>query len=96
MTSQWLGSMPPPPGVEPNFIDPYDHMKENIALHSVLLTITTLAVGMRLYTRSIITKAKLGVDDCEFHRAAMVVLRQVSDFMLFDRLLCDIICEHHG
>ncbi|PTB66043.1 GPCR, PTH11-type [Trichoderma citrinoviride] len=63
MTSQWLGSMPPPPGVEPNFIDPYDHMKENIALHSVLLTITTLAVGMRLYTRSIITKAKLGVDD---------------------------------
>ncbi|KAL7807759.1 GPCR, PTH11-type [Trichoderma aethiopicum] len=64
MTSQWLvGGMPPPPGVEPNFIDPYDHMSENIALHSTLLTITTLAVGMRLYTRAIITKAKLGVDD---------------------------------
>lgn len=71
MTSQWLvGGMPPPPGVEPNFIDPYDHMSENIALHSTLLTITTLAVGMRLYTRAIITKAKLGVDDCEFYWAA--------------------------
>lgn len=66
MASQWLGSIPPPPGVEPNFIDPYDHMTENIALHTVLLTLTTLAVGMRLYTRLRITKAKLGVDDCKF------------------------------
>ncbi|KAL6877132.1 GPCR, PTH11-type [Trichoderma novae-zelandiae] len=85
MTSQWLGSLPPPPGVEPNFVDPYDHMTENIALHSVLLTLTTLAVGMRLYTRSIITKAKLGVDDyfCIGRHLWNVPIQWVTDMLKF-------------
>ncbi|KAL6836946.1 GPCR, PTH11-type [Trichoderma camerunense] len=81
MASQWLGSIPPPPGVEPNFINPYDHMTENIALHTVLLTLTTLAVGMRLYTRLRITKAKLGVDDY-FCIVSFLMIIAFSGFML--------------
>lgn len=39
-------------------------LNERIALHSVVLALMTVAVGMRLYTRAIITK-KFGLDDRE-------------------------------
>ena len=65
MASQWLGALPPPPGVEPNFINPSDQYAGNIALHATCLTLVTLLVAMRLYTRIRITKANLGVEDCQ-------------------------------
>ncbi|KAF2113820.1 hypothetical protein BDV96DRAFT_578384 [Lophiotrema nucula] len=62
--SQWtgLGAMPPPPGVEPNFEDPDNRMRENITLHAIFLTLTTCCVLMRIYTRHFVIR-KLGWDD---------------------------------
>ncbi|KAI1498013.1 hypothetical protein F5X99DRAFT_394875 [Biscogniauxia marginata] len=63
MASQWTGAAPPPPGVEPNFVDPISHDRGNIALHTVCIILVTLSVAMRLYTRIYITKIKVDIDD---------------------------------
>ncbi|KAF3482730.1 putative Integral membrane protein Pth11-like [Arthroderma uncinatum] len=63
MATQWLGAIPPPPGVTPNIVDPPSQWNGNIALHTVCLTLATTAVAMRIYTRTIITRTKMGVDD---------------------------------
>lgn len=64
MATQWLGAIPPPPGVTPNIIDPPSQRSGNIALHTVCLTLATAAVAMRVYTRTIVTRTKMGADDC--------------------------------
>ncbi|KAM5447045.1 hypothetical protein MaudCBS49596_006226 [Microsporum audouinii] len=63
MAAQWLGAIPPPPGVTPNIIDPPSQWAGNIALHTVCLTLATAAVAMRVYTRTLITRTRMGVDD---------------------------------
>ncbi|KAI1088701.1 hypothetical protein F5B19DRAFT_470210 [Rostrohypoxylon terebratum] len=64
MSSQWSqGVVPPPPGVEPNFVNPENQMGGNIAIHTVFLTISTLSVIMRIYTRLYVSRVSLGVDD---------------------------------
>ncbi|KAL4995489.1 hypothetical protein BDV10DRAFT_174606 [Aspergillus recurvatus] len=65
MASQWFtgGALPPPPGVEPNFEDPPSQLHGNIALHASFLSVATLAVAMRLFTRLRILRMKLGTDD---------------------------------
>ena len=45
----------PPSGVTPNLINPPNHTKELIIQHSICLTLVTLAIGIRLYTRAVIT-----------------------------------------
>lgn len=57
--------MPPPSGVESNLIDPLSQMKQNIALHTVCLTLATLSVGVRVYTRMRLAGGKLGIEDCQ-------------------------------
>ncbi|XDG03564.1 hypothetical protein ABKA04_003179 [Annulohypoxylon sp. FPYF3050] len=65
MSSQWSqGVVPPPPGVEPNFVNPENQMGGNIAIHTVFLTISTFSVIMRIYTRLRVSRVSLGVDDC--------------------------------
>ncbi|KAF2735644.1 hypothetical protein EJ04DRAFT_599748 [Polyplosphaeria fusca] len=63
MTSRQIPAMPPPPGMHSNFVDPPDQLNQNIAFHTVCLTVVTLSVAVRLYTRMRITKASLGMDD---------------------------------
>ncbi|KAK8041075.1 Satratoxin biosynthesis SC1 cluster protein 4 [Apiospora phragmitis] len=53
---------PPPPGVIPDFQSPDNYKHANIILHSVVLSATTIAVLIRLYTRTFIKKS-IGVDD---------------------------------
>lgn len=65
MASQLGGSMSPPAGVEPNLVDPPSQLSNNIALHTICLTLITVLVAIRLYTRIAINKMKLGLDDCE-------------------------------
>lgn len=52
-----------PSGVVPNYIDPPDYRKQTVILHSVVLTLITGAVAMRIYTRLVILKS-IGIDDC--------------------------------
>lgn len=68
MASQWLGALSPPPGVEPDFDHPDDQMPQNIALHATLLSLVTIFVGIRTYTRLHIMRSQLGVDDCMYLR----------------------------
>lgn len=63
MASGWLGAMPPPPGIEPNFVDPPSQLNSNIALHAVSLSLVVVSLTMRLYTRLHILKSYLGWDD---------------------------------
>ncbi|KAI1653873.1 hypothetical protein F4813DRAFT_373072 [Daldinia decipiens] len=63
MATGWFGAMPPPPGVEANLIDPPTQMKQNIALHTVCLTLASFSVVIRLYTRIYISGGKLGIED---------------------------------
>lgn len=69
MATGWLGAIPPPLGVEPNFTNPTSQRDANIALHTVCLTLATASVALRLYTRVFITKTSLGVDDGKFRVA---------------------------
>ncbi|KAI1292702.1 hypothetical protein F5Y03DRAFT_375394 [Xylaria venustula] len=63
MASQWVAALPPPPGIEPNFIDPRSQRDRNIALHTVLLSLITIFVSVRIYTRVWITKLHLGIEN---------------------------------
>ncbi|KAI0133382.1 hypothetical protein F4776DRAFT_133516 [Hypoxylon sp. NC0597] len=64
MSSQWSqGVVPPPEGVTPNFVDPPNQLPGNIAVHTIFLTLSTLCVIMRIYTRLHVSRVKLGVDD---------------------------------
>ncbi|KAG9237454.1 hypothetical protein BJ875DRAFT_152680 [Amylocarpus encephaloides] len=55
-------SMGAPPGTKPNYIDPVNQTTTLIALHTVCLTVVTISVSLRLYTRKFIVNS-LGVDD---------------------------------
>ena len=65
MASQYIGAMPPPLGVEPNFTNPVSQYRENLIQHTVCLSIITGFVAMRLYTRLRILGTSLGIDDCK-------------------------------
>ena len=55
----------PPPGVLSDFVHPYSLAKYAIVAHTAGLTVSTLFVLMRMYTKVYITRSP-GWDDCEF------------------------------
>ncbi len=57
-----LPALAPPPGVTPNFIDPPNLRQPWLAV--VQITLATLAVFMRLFTKKFVVKRVL-IDDCE-------------------------------
>lgn len=55
--------LPPPPGV---FHNPSDSQKvQNIVCHTACLTMVTLGIVLRFYTRTLVVKA-FGWDDCMY------------------------------
>ena len=59
-----LPAASPPPGVRPNFEDPPSYKPSIIALEAVFMTLMGLAVAIRIFVRTRITKA-WGWDDCK-------------------------------
>lgn len=55
----------PPPGVTPNFVDPETRAPYAIIAHTIALSLATIFVAMRMYTKIWITRSP-GWDDCEF------------------------------
>ena len=53
----------PPPGTLPNFTNPETLRNPVIVVNALLLTVATLTVCLRLYTRKFIVQA-LGAEDC--------------------------------
>lgn len=64
---------PPPPGVKSNFINPQSRQPEMIAINAILLTIATLFLLMRLWTRSFITRS-IGWDDCKWEMLFDIII----------------------
>ena len=62
-----LPAGPPPPGVHSNFIDPENRAPNLIACNVILLVVSTLVVGARLISRTLLTDWRLGWDDCTFY-----------------------------
>ncbi|KAE8406341.1 hypothetical protein BDV37DRAFT_280938 [Aspergillus pseudonomiae] len=58
------GIVSPPPGVEPNFINPPNHLQVCTPFQAVYLTLNSMALVMRLYTRRFIIRDSLRIDDC--------------------------------
>ena len=63
-TQPGIGAFPAPPGIVPNFVNPPDHTRDFITLHTICLFFATFAVGVRLFSRARITR-NLGWDDCK-------------------------------
>ena len=55
----------PPAGVQPNFDNPANLNTIIIIIKTIALTLTTLAVLIRIYTRQRLTHS-IGYDDCMF------------------------------
>ncbi|KAF6219693.1 hypothetical protein HO133_004162 [Letharia lupina] len=54
---------PPPPGVHSNFIDPINRAPNLIACNVILLVVSTVVVGARIISRTLLTDWRLGWDD---------------------------------
>lgn len=57
-------AMTPPPGVQPNFIDPPNFANTALVVELIFLILSTLAVIIRAYTKLRVNK-KLDLEDCE-------------------------------
>lgn len=58
-----VGALPPPPGIVPNFVDPYSIADTAKAVSVLFVVLTTLTTAIRLYTKFCIFKAH-GWADC--------------------------------
>ena len=59
-----IPGVPPPPGSTFNPNDPDNYKHADIIMHSVVLSIVTVCVMIRLYTRAVVKKG-MGADDCK-------------------------------
>ena len=60
-----LPGLPPPPGITPNFVDPYSRAWLATLTISITLAVTTLLVLIRTYTKYALNKFGLRWEDCE-------------------------------
>lgn len=71
-----IGGLRPPSGVTPNFVDPYSLRGYFILTFVMCVTITTIFISMRLYTKIIIIKAHEW-EDCTYDMALKSVLKSL-------------------
>lgn len=61
-------ALAPPPGVTSNFVNPESLLTYVIVTIALCLTLTTVTIGLRIFTKVHIAKA-MHWDDCESQRA---------------------------
>ena len=66
-SSTTVGAVPPPPGVKPNFKNPAYISGGIVPLSAVFVTLSTLFLAIRLYTKLRIIKV-FGSEDCKFDK----------------------------
>lgn len=64
-----LAAIKPPLGVTPNFENPESRAREVVAVLIGMLTLTTLIVSLRVYTRLYVSRA-FGIDDSKVSDAS--------------------------
>ncbi len=57
------GSLKPPPGVKPNFVDPETRAPALINCNIVMITVGSVALLARIYARAFLSRS-VGWDDC--------------------------------
>jgi hypothetical protein len=57
-------AMQPPPGVVSNFIDPPNFKEDMVVEEIILLTLSTIAISIRLYTKLRINRQE-NLEDCK-------------------------------
>jgi hypothetical protein len=62
-------ALPPPPGVQPNFVNSPSHEPTITVLDAVSFSLVLVAVGVRIFVRARITKI-WGWDDCKSFMAS--------------------------
>lgn len=58
-----VGSLPPPPGVTPNFVDPEYIGHQVVVINGMFVFLTTVVVALRMYCRLYIMPCA-GIEDC--------------------------------
>lgn len=67
----------PPPGVTPNFINPESHARFVVVTHTICLTLSTIFVLLRTYTKFFISHAP-GWEDCKCQISSFLSLHWVN------------------
>lgn len=70
---QPVSLVPPPSGLESNFVNPPTQTAGTIALHTTCLSLATLCVAIRIYTRKFIMH-DVGLDDCKNVLSSLTLL----------------------
>jgi hypothetical protein len=58
-------SVEPPPGIQPNFVNPANLETEGLILVIFCLIATTLVISMRMWTKTRLVR-KMVLEDCSF------------------------------
>ena len=58
-------ALAPPPNVVPNLINPPGLWRTGVAVETICLTLATIAVLMRVFTKLTIVR-QIGLEDCKF------------------------------
>jgi hypothetical protein len=75
-------ALQPPPGVQPNFINPENQNSLGLALIVMCAVVSTVMTGTRLYAK-LIGQKRLGIEDCEsscnlFNRPELIFERSFA------------------
>ncbi|KAI5277182.1 hypothetical protein KEM54_005078, partial [Ascosphaera aggregata] len=60
--TQSVPAMPPPPGVQSNFVDPETCKSQLVIIQSIFLPVAVIATALRFWTRAVVVKS-VAVDD---------------------------------
>ena len=69
-------ALPPPPGVRSNFVNPYSLRPFNDICQAFCLSLTTIAISVRIYTNFRNARG-LGADDCKNPRTISSIARLI-------------------
>ena len=91
MSLSWeqTGQLPtilPPPGVRPNFVNPVSLHQYNILTQAVCLSLTTIFVCMRMWTKAVVLK-RVGSEDCMLPPGSSEELAETMFFQMQQSLL---------
>ncbi|KAL9617324.1 MAG: hypothetical protein Q9204_008491 [Flavoplaca sp. TL-2023a] len=73
------GIIPPPAGVEANFVDPEYRSGGIVPVTAVFLTLSTVFLALRIYTKARIIKV-FGLEDSTHHLAGMGMSISLSQY----------------
>ena len=75
-----VGAVPPPPGITPNFVNPDYNDGGTVPVTAVFLTLSTIALSLRVYTKARVVKL-FGAEDCMYKFPLVVYILWLIRFI---------------